>query len=65
MFELHEYRISGVRRDTGEVIEGLCQWDGLSSMYYVYAESERDRRPRDHQILSVLDRITRFERVWT
>ena len=51
------YRIEATKRNTGEVVQGTTQWDGLASLHSVRtAEGE-------WKYVSVLDDITLFEPV--
>ena len=49
--ELRTYSIRATKRDTGEVIEGITKWDGISS---IYAITTTDGEVR---YASVLDKV--------
>lgn len=55
MYELRNYRIRATVRDTGEVIEGMTRWDGISSIYAIEATDGEIR------YVSVLDKIEKEE----
>ena len=55
--ELKTYQIRATKRGTGEIIEGVTKWDGLASLHPVLTKSGETR------YVSVLDNITKFERV--
>ena len=55
MYELRKYRIRATKRDTGEVIEGTTEWDGIASIHPVTTDGGEVR------YVSVLDKIEKEE----